>query len=249
MKTNSAFDYAFDHLVIIARDDLDALSSQFSERGFQITPKAHHNLGSSNRLIMLDSSYIELLGWCKGEMPKRAEIAEQPIGLDAIVFRTNDAEACYQRLKDKGFLVNSVQELTRESEYNNTSVLVKFKTVRFSAQPIAGLRIYFCEHITPQYVWQEQWLNHPNHLEHLAQITISSSDVINTTEILKRLLDLCSQQIITDPKSTHLTLSNIQLKVQFDKDALHASIQNAQAIKYPPNPVDFIINSDFFNHL
>ena len=92
-------------------------------------------------------------------------------------------------------------------------------------------------------------MDHPNQLEHLAQITISSSDVINTTEILKRLLDLCSQQIITDPKSTHLTLSNIQLKVQFDKDALHASIQNAQVIKYPPNPVDFIINSDFFNHL
>jgi len=143
VKTNSTFDYAFDHLVIIARDDLDALSSQFSECGFQITPKAHHNLGSSNRLIMLDSSYIELLGWGKGEIPKRAEIAEQPIGLDAIVFRTSDAEACYQSLKDKGFLVNSVQELTRESEYNNTSVLVKFKTVRFSAQPITGLRIYF----------------------------------------------------------------------------------------------------------
>ena len=134
----------------MGRDSLSELSATFMNQGFQLTPLAYHNLGSSNRLIMLDSSYIELLGWEKGKPIQRAEIANQAIGLDALVFRTDDADACYAQLKETGFAINPVQDLSREGEFMGETVLVQFKTVRFSEQPIPGLTSYFCEHLNPE---------------------------------------------------------------------------------------------------
>lgn len=127
----------------MGRDNLSEISNAFVSQGFQLTPLAQHNLGSCNRLIMLDTSYIELLGWEKDKPILRAEIANQAIGLDALVFRTQDADACYTQLKEAGFAVNPVQNLSRKAEYFNEPVLVQFKTVRFSEQPISRLKNLF----------------------------------------------------------------------------------------------------------
>ena len=249
MNTNSNSEYLFDHLVIIVRDCLDELSQKFSSQGFQITPVAHHNLGSSNRLILLDSSYIELLGWGKGEIPKRVEIANQPIGLDAIVFRTNDAEACFNQLKQKGFLVNPVQNLFRECEFQHETVLVKFKTVRFQEQPIPGLRIYFCEHLTPDYVWQSQWLNHPNHITCLQKLKITTHHVQDVKEQLTKLLNLEPNNSVTDSDFSQITLPNIELSIYSSSPTeTQTKITNASLSKNNQDPVDLIIDSHFFNH-
>jgi Glyoxalase-like domain len=188
----------------MGRDSLSELSDIFTSQGFQLTPLAHHNLGSSNRLIMLDSSYIELLGWEKDKPIQRAEIANQAIGLDALVFRTEDADACYSQLQESGFAVNPIQDLSREGDFMGDRVLVQFKTVRFSEQPIPGLRIYFCEHLTPEYVWQKQWLSHPNQIHHLPQINLTCPDIEQTANTFQELLNLSKQALISSP-NTELT--------------------------------------------
>ena len=53
----------FDHAVVMVRDRLDALAPHFERQGFHLSDKAVHNLGSCNRLIVLEGTYIELLGW------------------------------------------------------------------------------------------------------------------------------------------------------------------------------------------
>lgn len=242
-------EYLFDHLVIIGRDNLDALGELFQSEGFQLSPLAHHNLGSSNRLIMLDTSYIELLGWEKGKQVQRAEIANQAIGLDALVFRTDDANNCYEQLKSSGFSVNPVQDLSREGEFMGNKVLVEFKTVRFSEQPIPGLRIYFCEHLTPEYVWQEQWLNHTNHLNCLKQITIASSNTNNTAASLMRLLKLDPKNRIEDQDYIRITLPNIELCLQTQHALEDTQIISARLEQDSADPVDFIIDQHFLTHL
>lgn len=242
-------EYLFDHLVIIGRDSLDALGELFQSEGFQLSPLAHHNLGSSNRLIMLDTSYIELLGWGKGKQVQRAEIANQAIGLDALVFRTDDANACYKQLKSSGFSVNPVQDLSREGEYMGNKVLVEFKTVRFSEQPIPGLRIYFCEHLTPEYVWQEHWLNHANHMSSLQQITIASSDIHNTAAGLIRLLKLDPKHCLEEQESIRITLPNIELCLQTQHTLEDARIISARLEQGSADPVDFMIDQHFLTHI
>ena len=242
-------EYLFDHLVVMGRDSLNELSELFQDKGFHLTPLAHHNLGSSNRLIMLDSTYIELLGWEKGKQIQRAEIANQAIGLDALVFRTNDAQACYEQLKASGFAVNPVQDLSREGEFMGNTVLVEFKTVRFSEQPIPGLRIYFCEHLTPEYVWQEQWLTHANTVNSLKQIDIATQDAIKTADSLMRLLNLGMEHRSEGEDSIQITLPNIVLRLQTQNDCKEAYIVSASLQQDQAVPVDFIIDQHFLTHI
>lgn len=229
----------------MCRDSLSELSETFASQGFQLTPLAHHNLGSSNRLIMLDSSYIELLGWEKGKPIQRAEIANQAIGLDALVFRTDDADACYSQLKESGFAVNPVQDLSREGECMGETVLVQFKTVRFSEQPIPGLRIYFCEHLNPEYVWQKAWLSHPNKMGHLPQITLASPDITQTADTFQRLLNLSNQAVTSSANAMRICLPNIELEIQAGDLSKGVFIQDAQLSQSPSDPVDFIIDHHF----
>ena len=232
----------------MARDSLDELSNIFTSQGFQLTPLAHHNLGSSNRLIMLKSSYIELLGWEKGKQVQRAEIANQPIGLDALVFRTNDAHACFNQLKEAGFAVNPVQNLSREGEFMGNTVLVEFKTVRFSEQPIPGLRIYFCQHLTPDYVWQKQWLIHPNNTQDLQEIAIVSPNIKETAETLQSLLGLADSQLEFLQDCVQISLPNINLRIHHQASPNAASIKQVRLNQSAPDPVDFIIDQRFLTH-
>ena len=249
MNQNSPLKYPFDHLVIIGRDELASLSQKFVAQGFLLTPLAHHNLGSSNQLAMLDTSYIELLGWEAGKTPQRAEIANQVIGLDALVFRTENAQETYAQLKDAGFTVNCVQDLSRETEFLGKSVIAKFKTVRFSEQPITGIRIYFCEHLTPDYVWQKQWMHHQNQLDRLGKITLASSDIESTAKIFCKLLNLEPKDVSHHQNSISLTLPNLELAIQYSKEADNVQIVSAQLNTSTSNPVDFVITADLFNSI
>lgn len=241
-------EYLFDHLVIMGRDRLDELGALFQGEGFHLTPLAHHNLGSSNRLIMLDSSYLELLGWEKGKQVQRAEIANQAIGLDALVFRTTDAQACYEQLKASGFAVNPVQDLSREGEFMGNTVLVEFKTVRFAEQPIPGLRIYFCEHLTPEYVWQKLWLTHANAVDSLKQINIASSDIQKTAASFMKLLNLDINHCVESKDSTRIILPNIELCIQIQNTSEGSYLVSALLQKGQADPVDFIIDQHFLTH-
>ena len=232
----------------MGRDSLSELSDTFTSQGFQLTPLAHHNLGSSNRLIMLDSSYIELLGWEKDKPIERAEIANQAIGLDALVFRTQNADACYSQLKESGFAVNPVQDLSREGEFMGETVLIQFKTVRFSEQPIPGLRIYFCEHLTPKYVWQKQWLTHPNQMQNLPQISLTSPDIAQTAAAFQRLLNLSKPAVVSGSNAIQIHLPNLELTLQAANGSQGASIKDARLSQSPSDPVDFIINHHFLTH-
>lgn len=77
-----------------------------------------------------------------------------------------------------------------------------FRTVRFSEQPIPGLRIYFCEHLTPQYVWRAEDLEHPNRLTEISEIEIESSDVQTLYAKLCALLSIGSEQTLSVTGST-----------------------------------------------
>ena len=163
---------AFDHLVLMLRDRLMSLAPSFEEDGYCLTDLAVHNLGSINRLITLHGSYIELLGWPGGQPPARKEIAQSPLGLDALVFRTRDALQTYEHLKRRQFDVNPVQHLERPCVIDGKNCLASFETVRFAVQPIAGFRVYFCQHMTPDYVWQDHLMRHANGATRLDAIEI-----------------------------------------------------------------------------
>ena len=224
--------YEFDHLVIMARDQISLVAKQFSDLGFRLSAKSTHNLGSANQLIVLDSTYLEILGWEAGTIPQRAEIANLAFGLDALVFRTTNAEACFNALKEAGFAPNAVQDLSRPAQVGNEIKQAFFKTVRFSQQPIEGLRIYFCEHVTPNFVWVKADQQHPNQLNHLQSITLGSANPAETFFVLQKLLQLVKFDNQADTLNTtsqkpgplQLLLPNCVLKIEYQEKMQVAQI-------------------------
>lgn len=208
-----AYDNAFDHLVIITRTRLSDFVRIFEQSGFKLTPLAKHNLGSINRLIVLDSTYIELLGWESDKPLARKEIANLDYGLDALVFRTNDVEYTYQRLLRLGFEVQPVQNLSRPAQLGDREFTAEFRTVRFIKQPIDGLRIYFCEHRTPDLVWNPEWQTHTNHAKSLVNIEIGCNSPNKLAQTFNRLLELEPHEELAD-RSIKLQLENMTLSLK-----------------------------------
>jgi len=202
----------FDHLVVMVRDKLDAHASRLQGDGFGLTDVSVHNLGSINRLVTLESSYIELLGWPAGQPPARKEIAEQPLSLDALVFRPQNAGQAYEHLRRSGFDVNPVQRLERPLQVGGSMQTARFDTVRFARQPVPGLRLYYCEHLTPEYIWNDVVVRHENGARSLDRIMVKAADAHGVAAILATLIDGEAQP--SGDGSYVLQLPNLQLIVQ-----------------------------------
>ncbi|MBO1112686.1 VOC family protein [Bordetella petrii] len=206
----------FDHAVVMVRDRLDELAPHFERQGFRLSDKAVHNLGSCNRLIVLDSTYIELLGWPPGAPPARKEIADSPFGLEALVFRTRDAEGTYRRLRDAGFAVNPVQELTRVAHVDGREMQARFHTVRFAQQPVPGIRMYFCRHLTPECVWAPSLMAHPNGALRIQRIEARAADA---QAVARRLALVADVEAEPAGDGWDLPLGNLRLHVAPDPGA------------------------------
>lgn len=215
----------FDHLVLMLRDRLAALAPSFEEDGYCLTELAAHNLGSVNRLIMLRDSYIELLGWPRGRPPARKEIADSPAGLDALVFRSTNAQQTYEYLQRLQFDVNPVQHLERPITIDGQSHLVRFETVRFATQPIPGFRVYFCQHLTPEYVWMDRFMRHANGAEALGAIEIKAAHPETVAQTLARLTRANVRR--TEHGTCRVALPNLDIDVLPDAAAAQAGIDAA----------------------
>ena len=87
-----------DHVVINTRRSMDAAAAAFADLGFTLTPRGEHTLGSINHLMVFDDNYLELLGLPVAGPARRPELLEAPLGLDGVVFKTDDAEASFEVL-------------------------------------------------------------------------------------------------------------------------------------------------------
>ncbi|NYT57987.1 VOC family protein [Alcaligenaceae bacterium] len=201
----------FDHLVVMMRDQLNDRAPRLQKDGFHLTEVSVHNLGSINQLITLESSYIELLGWPAGQPPVRKEIAEQTLGLDALVFRPRNAADTYERLRQAGFEVSPVQRLERLVPTPRGTDMARFDTVRFARQPIPGLRIYYCQHLTPEYIWDESVMQHENGAQSLREIMVRAPDARSVASTLAALTE--GQALAFDDGSHVLDLPNLRLVV------------------------------------
>src|ERR1700693_946839 len=82
-----------DHVVVNARDRFDAAALCYRRLGFALTPHGRHTLGSVNRLAVFARDYLELVGVDPAAAAPRAELLRTPVGLNGLVFATEDADA------------------------------------------------------------------------------------------------------------------------------------------------------------
>ena len=179
---------ALDHVVINTLRNMDAASDVFTALGFTLTPRGYHTLGSINHLMMTPGAYLELVGVPETGL-QRQDVLDSPFGLNGLVIRTDDPDADYARLTGQGFPAMPPSEFSRPVTIDGQTQDARFRTVRFPLDTFAGGRVYFCQHLTPELVWRDEWLGHPNGFCGIDRFMIESPDAMQAAAIYASAFD------------------------------------------------------------
>ena len=175
-----------DHVVVNARDRLDEAAALWARLGFQVTPRGHHTLGSSNNLMILGNDYIELLG-VLGEA-QRTDVLDWPAGLNGIVFKTMDSDGLHATLQAAEAPVLPPQAFSRPVDMGDgRHAEAAFRTVRMEAGALPAGRMFFCHHLAPELVWHEPWRQHPNRVTGIKGVTLAVRDVEACVGLMRRV--------------------------------------------------------------
>ncbi|CAB3756438.1 VOC family protein [Paraburkholderia solisilvae] len=218
-STSSAPGQTLDHVVVNAMFDIDAAAACFAELGFALTPRGYHSLGSVNHLMMFGDHYLELVGLPAGSMRLRREILESRLGIDGLVFRTDDASATYARLIAAHLHATEPQSFSRPVEIDGVEQVAKFATTRLEPGELSAGRVYFCEHLTPQWVFRDEWTKHPNRATRLAELVVVSADP--HSEAQRYALTAGEDSVTATPGSAGVRLSLRGFDLRFVGEAAY----------------------------
>jgi len=183
---------AFDHAVFNLHYDLDAGERLFKGLGFNVTPRSYHTLGSMNNLVVFDNNYLELIALDPSNPNPRKELLDWPIGLNGLVYASDDIDATAARLRASHLPVLEPKGFSREVTIAGISSEARFRTVHLDPKYFQAGRIYFCEHQTPELVWHEAFISHPNSARHLEGLVVVADDAAAQARSVGRALGLAA---------------------------------------------------------
>ena len=143
--------------------DLGAAAAVWEKLGFKVTPVSHHQVsgkpaGTSNRCVMLEEGYLELLA-PTADTPNAQRVRERMrrfVGVHLACFGTPDAAGEHRRLAAHGFEPEPLVHLQRTID---TGALLRFSVVYVPPQKMPEGRVQYCEHVTPEHVWRDGFVN------------------------------------------------------------------------------------------
>lgn len=186
---------ALDHVVINVGPQLDEAAALFQRLGFQLTARGHHSLGSSNHLAIFNNNYLELLGYDPERGNQRRDLWQSPIGLSGLVWKTSDADAVYQHLQQQQLADTPPGSFFRPVTLpDGSETEARFRTVRLHADRVPNGRSFFCQHLTPDAVWQEDWQAHPNGVTQIREFVIAAEHPGQAAEVYLQLFPAVTLQ-------------------------------------------------------
>jgi hypothetical protein len=160
--------------------DLGAAGALLERLGFQPTPVSHHQVdgkpaGTSNRCLMLPEGYVEILSPTL-DTPNAARVRQSMqrfAGVHLVCFGTPDAKAEHARLAAHRFDPDPVLPLRRKISRNR---LLKFNVIYVPPEKMPEGRVQYCEHLTPQHLWDRPSLAHRNGVRGLTSVYVVADD-------------------------------------------------------------------------
>lgn len=175
-----------DHVVVNVRDQIDAGAETFRRLGFTLTPRGYHTLGSMNHLAMFGTDYLELIAAPPGDT-RRQEILDAPPGLNGLVFGSEDANATFQALQAADVPVLPPQQFSRPVALSGQARDATFRTVRLAPGTVPAGRVYFCQHLTRDLVWRDEWRHHANGTIGIIRAVIATQDPAGSAAVFARM--------------------------------------------------------------
>ena len=172
--------------------NLDEVVDCFSRLGFVVTPVSVHGdrdpntgdiipQGSANRLVMLESGYLEFLTPVDGiDSPVSRHLQDRMNkypGVHLVAFAVEDAEAEAVRMLGEGIDLQPTVNLRRRIEAEDGSdAEVVFTVVRARFDLYPEGRVQTLTHHTPEHVWQDRYIASDNGIFGLDEIIYAVED-------------------------------------------------------------------------
>lgn len=184
-----------DH-VGIAAHDLARLAATYEGLGFRLTPLARHAgrlvpdgpvvpFGTGNRCAMLGTQgrpagYLELIARIDPAAPANSldRFLARYEGIHIVAFGIADAEAELARLRRERFLLEGIAYLERPADPGDAAKgIAKFARLPLPNEASPEGRMQLIQHLTPELIWRDEWIDHPNRAVRLAGLVIAVDDV------------------------------------------------------------------------
>lgn len=203
---------ALDHLIVGAHN-LARAAKSWKGLGFTLTPLGAHDGGATaNHCIMFPDSYLELLAPTGDATSALASaVASRGEGGLGLAFKSADAAATAQALRDAGIAAHDPVALSRPLELDGETHRVAFENVMFEAG-LPGLFAFACHHVTPELTRaRHQWQLHANTATAIAEIAILASEPEAFRKPLQALLGF--DRVADGPHGVNAVLENMGLAV------------------------------------
>jgi hypothetical protein len=176
-------------------------TTPFSEQSHRTGPDAPvEPAGTGNRCVMLERGYLEFLTpFADTPIAEQLRVAiRRYTGVHLVAYGSADAETDHRRLEAEGFAPPDPVRLQREVSTGEDdvgatpaisgraaaadagvgprSMTVRFTVTRTAPGCMPEGRIQFCQHHSPEGVWQTRWLAHRNALRALTGVHLCVAD-------------------------------------------------------------------------
>lgn len=192
-----------DHVGLYAHD-MGAAAALYERLGFQLTPLSQHSgthavtrevvkAGIANRCAMLGHGYIELVAVVDPALDLRGipDGLARYAGMHIIAFDTAQPEQRIAALREAGFAAEP-GVLQRYIGTPQGPKLARFSQVRTSRDAMPEGLILTLRHETPELLWQERYLSHPNGARALAAAIVAVEDLDEAAARYERYLGVAS---------------------------------------------------------
>jgi hypothetical protein len=175
-------DLVLDHVAHFV-PDLGEAGALLERLGFVPSPVSHHQAngkpaGTSNRCLMFEEGYVEILAPML-DTPNAARVRNHMArydGVHLVCFGSPDAEGEHARLAAHGFEPEPFVRLQRQVDDGRT---VRFGVVYVPPAKMPEARIQYCEHYTPEVIWEPRLVAHRNGVIGLGDAYVVAEDPVD----------------------------------------------------------------------
>lgn len=199
-----------DHLMCVV-SDLAIAADTFRRLGFIVTDRSvHSGRGTANRLVVLPRCYLELLAVEEATSSNEPLRLAKAKGLFACALSSADIERDRVIRAENGIATERAVEFVRPLVVDGEQRTAGFRIARMRLDRLFNGYFFFCQHLTPDLVWRDSWMAHPNGALDIVGVDVVASDVAATVSLLSAIF---RERSSPDAGGETFRLGSIQLRV------------------------------------
>jgi len=196
---------SLDHAGFMVRD-LDAGAARWARLGFQLSPRGPQMgrvpgqpgmapWATSNHCAMFRRGYLELIGVTQPDnFNPWAAFLDRFEGIHITAFRCDDADAAHAALTARAEGFDAPLQRQRNAPFGNGTRLFRFRNIFSQDDRYPEGRFIVIEHQTPEVIWQDALMTHPNGAVSLKEVVFRADPAAPTERRLANIAGVPSNR-------------------------------------------------------